>query len=91
MAALSLRLSNWIVNLALVTTDRDEDSGQFTEEYDKIDFLDAVETLETPTTNNVAEYVGCSYDLAYRRLKSLENEGVVRVNEVGSSFLWSRM
>lgn len=79
------------MNLSIVTTERDEDSGQFTEEYDKIDFLDAVETLATPTTNNVAEYVGCSYDLAYRRLKSLENEGVVRFNEVGSSFLWERI
>ena len=50
-------------------TERDEDSGQFREQYPRELFLDGVGELEVATTANVAEYVGCSYDLAYRRLK----------------------
>ncbi len=69
--------------------DRDEDSGKFTEQYPREAFLRAVENTENATTKQVAEAVGCSYDLAYRRLNELEEEGEVTCTEIGSSFVWS--
>jgi hypothetical protein len=73
-----------------VTADRDEDSGKFTEQYPREEFLQAVNTLNNATTARIADEVGCSYDLAYRRLKDLEKEGDVTQTEIGSSFVWSQ-
>ncbi|WP_193309203.1 transcriptional regulator [Halorubrum halophilum] len=72
-----------------MTADRDEESGKFTEQYSRETFLKAVNSLENATTAQVAEKVGCSYDLAYRRLKGLEEEEEVTRTEIGSSFVWS--
>lgn len=72
-----------------VGQDRDEDSGKFTEQYPEEAFLKAVERLETATTTEIAEVVGCSYDLAYRRLNTLVDEGKVQRKEIGPSFVWS--
>lgn len=71
-----------------MTPERDEDSGQFKVEYPVQAFLQAVRDLETPTTSEVAECVGCSYDLAYRRLAELEEEGEIGKKNVGNSLLW---
>jgi hypothetical protein len=73
-----------------VPTDRDDDSGKFTERYPREAFLNAVSSLDTATTSRVAEKVGCSYDLAYRRLNSLCDEGLIQKKEIGSSFVWTR-
>jgi len=73
-----------------VTAHRDEDSGKFTKQYPREAFLQAVNTLENATTARVAAEVGCSYDLAYRRLKKLEEEESVTRTEIGSSFVWSQ-
>jgi transposase len=72
-----------------VTTDRDEESGKFTQKYSREAFLQAVDKLDNATTARVADEVGCSYDLAYRRLKRLEKEGEVSLTKIGSSFIWS--
>jgi len=68
--------------------DRDE-SGQFTEEYEDGAFLSAIDALPVASTQNVADRVGCSYDLAYRRLQTLEEDGEVGKEEVGGSFVWT--
>lgn len=70
--------------------ERDENTGKYTRKFPVEDFVMAVEDLGTATTSNVAEIVGCSYDLAYRRLKDLEAEEEVTARRVGDSFLWSR-
>jgi len=67
--------------------DRD-DEGQFSEKYPDEDFLSAVEELEVASTQKVADKVGCSYNLAYQRLKRLEEMGEVEGEEVGPSFVW---
>lgn len=72
-----------------MTTDRDEESGKFTQKYSREAFLQAVNKLDNATTARVADEVGCSYDLAYRRLKRLEKEGEVSLTKIGSSFIWS--
>lgn len=53
-----------------------------------ISFLEALEEIEVPTTSKIAEQVGCSYDLAYRRLHELEDRGDVTKQDVGGSFIW---
>lgn len=86
------------IQLSAVTRDRqrvsperrDETTGKFTEQFTRWEFLAGIEGTDTPTTSAVAEYVGCSYDLAYRRLHELEDEGVVTKEEIGGSFLWER-
>jgi hypothetical protein len=72
-----------------VTPDRDEESGKFTEKYSREAFLQAVSLLDNATTARVADEVGCSYDLAYRRLMRLEEDGEVSRTKIGSSFVWS--
>ena len=66
---------------------RDED-GRFRKTYFEEAFLDALREVEVASTQNVADFVGCSYDLAYRRLKEMEDDGLVRHEEVGNSFIW---
>lgn len=70
--------------------DRDSDTGKFTQQFSEEKFLTAVEAVETPTTSNIADYVGCSYDSAYHRLNKYADEGKVRKITVGNSFLWQR-
>lgn len=69
--------------------DRDDESGRFREQYSTETFLKAVEELDVATTSKVAERVGCSYDLAYRRLSKLANEGNMTKTDVGGSFIWT--
>lgn len=69
-------------------SDRDEESGKFTQQYESEAFLKAVSSINNATTSRIADEVGCSYDLAYRRLKSLEEENEVEREEVGGSFIW---
>jgi hypothetical protein len=68
---------------------RDE-SGRFAERFDSEAFLRAVAALDVAGTADVAERVGCSYDLAYRRLGDLEAEGRVEKRTVGGAFVWLR-
>lgn len=75
--------------ISTVPSERDPETGQFVEEYPPSAFIEAVGDLEPATTSSVAEEVGCSYDLAYRRLKELEQSNEVVGMEVGNTFLWS--
>lgn len=70
-------------------SERDEDSGQFTKRYPREAFFEGVAETETATTQKVADHVGCSYDLAYRRLHELAKNGDISRYEVGGSFVWS--
>lgn len=67
---------------------RDEETGQYTEAYTDDDVLDAVEALELPGTGDVAERVGCSHELAYKKLRSFEEEGAVSSRKVGNTRVW---
>lgn len=68
--------------------DRD-DEGKFNKKYPDENFISAVESLPVASTQNVADKVGCSYDLAYRRLQDLEEESEIEKEEVGGSFVWT--
>lgn len=66
---------------------RDE-GGRWNPQFEDDEFLDAVESLPVAGTQHVSDEVGCSYDLAYRRLKRLEENGRVSSEKVGGSFIW---
>ena len=77
-------------------TDRDRDrgvgsrdeGGKWSPQFTDQEFLDAVASLPVASTQRVADEVGCSYDLAYRRLKQLADENRVDNKKVGGSFVW---
>jgi len=69
--------------------DRDEYSGRYTREYPVFEFNEAVQKSDGLSTAEVADIVGCSSDLAYRRLKELEEDGEVVANLVGGSYQWN--
>ena len=71
--------------------ERDKDTGKFTTQYQREDFLDALEQEDFLSTNDVAEIVGCTQNLAYRRLKELENEGEVISKEIGRFLAWQKI
>lgn len=84
-------LIEWSWDCSVVPTDRDDESGRFREQYPTEAFLKAVEELDVATTSKVAERVGCSYDLAYRRLNTLAEDEKLEKTDVGGSFVWARM
>jgi hypothetical protein len=83
----------WVVDtFPLMGDDDREDSrdegGRWSPQYKDEDFISAIESLPVAGTQHIADEVGCSYDLAYRRLKNLEEEGRVKSEKVGGSFVW---
>ena len=70
-----------------MTAERDDESGQFTEQYPREAFLKAVSQIETTTTSKIAEEIGYSYDLAYRRLGTLADENEIDKEMIGSSYI----
>ena len=71
-----------------MTSNRDGETGRFTEQFPEQLFVDAVADVRNATTARVASEVGCSYDLAYRRLNELADAGAVVRVEVGGTFVW---
>lgn len=70
--------------------DRDENTGEFSTEYPTESFIQAIDELDAATTAKVAELVGCSYDLAYRRLRELCEDEQLEKEAIGGSFVWYR-
>lgn len=68
--------------------DRDEYSGRFTREYSVNQFKEVVDNSEGISTKEVAEKVGCSRDLAYRRLRELKQEDQIEAELIGGSYRW---
>lgn len=68
--------------------ERDETSGRFRQRFTDEEFLEAVRNGDLPTTNDVAEAVGCKYRTAYGRLGDLEDDGRVTSRKIGSSLIW---
>jgi len=75
-------------SLLTMARERDDFSGRYTRTFSLSDFVDAVEEVEIASTQHVADEVGCSYDLAYRRLKQLEEENRIKVKKIGNTYHW---
>ena len=70
--------------------DRDDESGKYTETYRPEAFVDAVREADGfAGTQDVADVVGCSYELAYKRLRALADEGDVESRKVANARVWS--
>ena len=70
--------------------DRDDESGQYTETYPREDFLTALEEHGPDVgTQEIANQVGCNRDTAYRRLRRLEKQDLVKSRKIGMVRLWS--
>ena len=69
--------------------ERDSESGQYTKRYPLDAFLSALRAEGGMAgTNDIADQVGCSYELAYQRLRELtENDQLTR-QKVGNANLW---
>jgi len=67
---------------------RDENSGRFSEEYPREDFVRALDELGAAGTTDIAEHVDCDRRTAYLKLQSLEEEGDVESRKVGNALLW---
>lgn len=68
--------------------ERDEETGEFTEEFPIEDFLQALEKIGPAGTTEIAEHIGCDRRTAYLKLQSLEADGEIKSQKVGNALLW---
>ena len=70
--------------------DRDKDSGEYTETYPDRDFIKIIDELEGMAgTSEISDKVGCTHRTAYTRLRSIEDEGLIRSQKVGNTLVWT--
>lgn len=68
--------------------DRLSDDEDGRRQYPESQFIEAIEEGDTPTTTDVAEYVGCTSQAALYRLDKLEDEGTVSSEKIGNTKVW---
>lgn len=69
--------------------DRDDETGRYVTTYPEEVFLEAIEEADDLVgTQQIAAFVGCSYTLAYRRLRELEEKGSVSSKRVANARVW---
>lgn len=76
-------------NAGAMTREHDPDTGRIIQSYPLEKFHAAVAELDMAGTRDVADHVGCSYQLAYKRLRELEDQGRVESLKIGGSRVWS--
>jgi DNA-binding Lrp family transcriptional regulator len=69
---------------------QDTETGKFSEVYSDEKFLAVLDELGQAATSEIAETLGCSREHAYRRLRSLEDQGDIESRAVGRAKLWER-
>ena len=68
---------------------REDETGRFSEKHPQSEFLQAIQKLGGAAgTQEVADAVGCPYDTAYSKLKSMEEEGLISSRKVANARLW---
>jgi hypothetical protein len=69
--------------------ERDTESGKYVEQYPPERFVEAVRDADgMASTQAVADALGCSYDLAYKRLRALSENGKIDSQRVANARLW---
>ncbi len=68
--------------------EKDTSTGRFEESFHDDVFLKALTEDSVLSTKEVAKEVGCSYNLAYRRLRELAEEGRLEGKIIGNSYAW---
>lgn len=75
---------------SMAERDRDKSSGQFTDEYPRELFLEAIEAESgMAATGDIADRVGCVHDTAYKKLNRMEESGLVKSQKFGNALVWS--
>lgn len=70
--------------------EHDEATGRYEEMYPREDFLEAISERDGMAgTTEVAESVGCRRETAYKKLRRMEDEGLVESRMIGNSLAWS--
>ena len=78
------------VATSMADRDRDDSSGQFTDEYPRELFLQTIDSEgDMAATGDVADQIGCAHDTAYKKLNQLEDGGFVEGQKFGNSLVWS--
>jgi hypothetical protein len=76
-------------NIGGKNVDQDAETGKLQPTYDREAFTQAVrETDGAVGTQDVADAVGCSYELAYKRLREFEQSGDVESQKVANTRIW---
>lgn len=68
---------------------RDEDTGQYQTKFSDKDFIEAVESIESATTQKICDEVGCAYRTGHGRLTHLEEEGTIKGQKIGQTLIWT--
>jgi ribosomal protein S25 len=68
--------------------EKDTSTGRYRESFRDEVFLKAFEQGSVLSTKEVADKVGCSYNLAYKRLGELAEEGRIKGKIIGNSCAW---
>ncbi len=75
----------------VVMPGRDEETGRYTGQYSVNEFLTAIsEQGGVAGTGEIADHVGCAHDTAYKRLQSMEGDGILSSRKVGNTLLWEK-
>lgn len=75
-------------NTGVVNDERNSDTGQFSAKYREEDFIEALRSLGTAGTVDVAEEVGAPRRSAYNKLESLAESGLVNTRKIGAVRVW---
>ena len=63
-------------------------TGKFKQSFSDDVFMEVLKKSGVLSTKEVAGQVGCSYNLAYKRLKALRKKGRVSGRLIGKSYAW---
>jgi len=70
-------------------SERDAESGKYTDAYSDGDFIGAIQAEGgLAGTSAVAEIVGCTHRQALNRLKELQEQNKVTSKDVGRALVW---
>lgn len=58
-------------------------------DYPLEDFVEAVRADQMIGTQDVADKIECSYELAYKKLHRLEDQGEVQRQKVANTIIWT--
>ena len=73
---------------ANMVKERDEGSGKFTQSVSDEEIIEFIHDRDGVATADVADQFDYKRPSAYRRLRSLEEDGRVVSREIGNSLLW---
>lgn len=77
-----------VLNRQIVNDERNSDTGQFTEKYQEEEFIEALRSLGTAGTVDVAQEVGAPRRSAYNKLEALAESGRVSTRKIGAVRVW---